>query len=185
MRKLHYTLLAFLFITASALAKDFQYHISERYYNYYDSMRPSPHGDLHLFFQGPMIEQAIARNLNLNTKKCKPGINSGYIFSIKPQVFYNPTMTVLHGELKVKIFTSANILVDSKIIKIQHQGKINQIADPYINKLYDALINKLNNEVLGKLSKKTTSINGNFCTIIELNHPKKNLKKEYKKPIQA
>ena len=186
MKKLHYILLALLIVSANSFAQDFQYHIHERYYNHYDNMRLTAYGDLHVYLQGPMIEKAINKNLISNTKKCEAGVDSKYIFSIEPQVFYNPSMTTLHGELKIRIFTSQNMLKDSKLIKVQHQGRISsQIANSHINKIYDALLIKLENEILDKLPKDNSIINGSFCTIIELSQPKNNLKKDYKKPIQA
>ena len=186
MKKLHYILLALLIVSANSFAQDFQYHIHERYYNHYDNMRLTAYGDLHVYLQGPMIEKAINKNLISNTKKCEAGIDSKYIFSIEPQVFYNPTMTTLHGELKIRIFTSQDILKDSKLIKVQHQGRISsQIANSHINKIYDALLIKLENKILDKLTKDDSIINGSFCTIIKLSRPKNNLKKDYKKSIQA
>ena len=186
MKKLHYILLALLIVSANSFAQDFQYHIHERYYNHYDTMRLGAYGDLHVYLQGPMIEEAINKNLISNTKKCEAGVDSKYIFSIEPQVFYNPSMTTLHGELKIRIFTSQDMLKDSQLIKVQHQGPISiQLANSHINKIYDALLIKLENEILDKLPKDNSIINGSFCTIIELSRPKNNLKKDYKKPIQA
>jgi len=186
MKKLHYILLALLIVSANSFAQDFQYHIHERYYNHYDNIRLTAYGDLHVYLQGPMIEKAINKNLISNTKKCEAGLDSKYIFSIEPQVFYNPSMTTLHGELKIRIFTSQDMLKDSQLIKVQHQGRISsQIANSHINKIYDALLIKLENEILDKLPKDNSIINGSFCTIIELSQPKNNLKKDYKKPIQA
>ena len=186
MKKLHYILLALLIVSANSFAQDFQYHIHERYYNHYDNMRLTAYGDLHVYLQGPMIEKAINKNLISNTKKCEAGVDSKYIFSIEPQVFYNPTMTTLHGELKIRIFTSQDILKDSQLIKVQHQGRISsQIANSHINKIYDALLIKLENEILDKLPKDNSIINGSLCTIIELSRPKNNLKKDYKKSIQT
>ena len=186
MKKLHYILLTLLIVSANSFAQDFQYHIHERYYNHYDNMRLTAYGDLHVYLQGPMIEKAINKNLISNTKKCEADIDSKYIFSIEPQVFYNPTMTTLHGELKIRIFTSQDVLKDSQLIKVQHQGRISsQIANSHINKIYDALLIKLENEILDKLTKDNSIINGSFCTIIKLSRPKNNLKKDYKKSIQA
>ena len=186
MKKLHYILLALLIVSANSFAQDFQYHIHERYYNHYDNMRLTAYGDLHVYLQGPMIEKAINKNLMSNTKKCEAGVDSKYIFSIEPQVFYNPTMTTLHGELKIRIFTSQDVLKDSQLIKVQHQGRISsQIANSHINKIYDALLIKLENEILDKLTKDNSIINGSFCTIIELSRPKNNLQKNYKESIQA
>ena len=143
-------------------------------------------GDLYVYLQGPMIEKAINKNLISNTKKCEAGVDSKYIFSIEPQVFYNPSMTTLHGELKIRIFTSQDMLKDPQLIKVQHQGRISsQIANSHINKIYDALLIKLENEILDKLTKDNSIINGSLCTIIELSRPKNNLKKDYKKPIQT
>lgn len=185
MKKLHYTLLYLLFISFSSFSEDFQYHIYERYYNHSDTMRPSPYGDLHVYFQGPMIEEAIDRNLKSSIKKCKAGVESKYIFLIEPQVFYNSSMTTLHGEFKVKIYTSSNVLKDTHIIRTQRQGRINQVANSHINKIYDNLIIKLSSEILENLSKDTSNINGDFCGIIGLGEEKNNLKKDYKRPIQA
>jgi hypothetical protein len=186
MKKLHYILLTLLIVSANSFAQDFQYHIHERYYNHYDNMRLTAYGDLHVYLQGPMIEKAINKNLMSNTKKCEAGVDSKYIFSIEPQVFYNPTMTTLHGELKIRIFTSQDVLKDSQLIKVQHQGRISsQIANSHINKIYDALLIKLENKILDKLTKDDSIINGSFCTIIKLSRPKNNLKKDYKKSIQA
>ena len=186
MKKLHYILLALLIVSANSFAQDFQYHIHERYYNHYDNMRLTAYGDLHVYLQGPMIEKAINKNLISNTKKCEAGVDSKYIFSIEPQVFYNPTMTTLHGELKIRIFTSQDMLKDSQLIKVQHQGRISsQIANSHINKIYDALLIKLENEILDKLTKDNSIINGSFCTTIKLSRPKNNLKKGYKESIQA
>jgi hypothetical protein len=186
MKKLHYILLALLIVSANSFAQDFQYHIHERYYNHYDTLRLANYGDLHVYLQGPMIEEAINKNLISNTKKCEAGVDSKYIFSIEPQVFYNPSMTTLHGELKIKIFTSQDMLKDSQLIKVQHQGRISiQLANSHINKIYDALLIKLENEILDKLPKDNSIINGSFCTIIEFGRPKNNLKEDYKKPIQA
>ena len=186
MKKLHYILLALLIVSANSFAQDFQYHIHERYYNHYDNIRLTAYGDLHVYLQGPMIEKAINKNLISNTKKCEAGVDSKYIFSIEPQVFYNPSMTTLHGELKIRIFTSQDMLKDSQLIKVQHQGRISsQIANSHINKIYDALLIKLENKILDKLPKDNSIINGSFCTIIELSQQKNNLKKDYKKPIQT
>ena len=52
-----------MLISVNSFSQDFQYFIYERYYNHSDSMRPSPYGDLHVYLQGPMIEEAINRNL--------------------------------------------------------------------------------------------------------------------------
>ena len=165
MKKLHYILLTLLIVSANSFAQDFQYHIHERYYNHYDNMRLTAYGDLHVYLQGPMIEKAINKNLMSNTKKCEAGVDSKYIFSIEPQVFYNPTMTTLHGELKIRIFTSQDVLKDSQLIKVQHQGRISsQIANSHINKIYDALLIKLENKILDKLTKDDSIINGSFCT---------------------
>ncbi len=187
MKKLHYILLALLIVSANSFAQDFQYYIHERYYNHYDTLELSGiNGNLHVYLQGPMIEEAINKNLISNTKKCEAGVDSKYIFSIEPQVFYNPSMTTLHGELKIRIFTSQDMLKDSQLIKVQHQGRISiQLANSHINKIYDALLIKLENEILDKLPKDNSIINGSFCTIIEFGRPKNNLKEDYKKPIQA
>ena len=186
MKKIHYILWPFLLLSANLFGQDFQYHIYERYYKHHESMRSTPYGDLQILLQGPMIEKAIEKNLKSNAMKCKAGIISKYIFSIEPQVFYNPSSTTLHGEFKVKIFTSRNIPQDSHLIKAQRQGRINHKANFYINEIYDKLIIKLTKEILDKLPKNNGNINGDFCAIIEKNQPNENKKKkDYKRPIQA
>tara|TARA_B100001564_G_C20611425_1_gene657762 strand:- start:179 stop:796 length:618 start_codon:yes stop_codon:yes gene_type:complete len=186
MKKLHYTLWMLLILSSNLLGQDFQYHIHERYYNHHDTLRQFPYGSLHVYLQGPMIEKAIKRNLKLNAIKCDANINSNYIFSIEPQVFYNPSMTTLHGEFKVKIFTSQNMNQATQLIKVQHQARINQKANFYINKIYDELIIKLSKKILDNLPKNNQNINGDFCTMIETSKSKENKKKkDYKRPIQA
>ena len=186
MKKLHYSLWALLLLSTNLFGQDFQYYIYERYYKHHESMRSTPYGDLQIYLQGPMIERAIKKNLKSNAIKCKAGISSKYIFSIQPQVFYNPSSTTLHGEFKVKIFTSKNILQDSHQIKAQRQGRINQKANFYINEIYDKLIIKLTKEILNKLPKNNGNINGDFCNVIETKQPNENnKKKDYKRPIQA
>jgi|TARA_B110000037_G_C17114084_1_gene503025 hypothetical protein len=148
-------------------------------------MRPSPYGDLHVYLQGPMIEEAINRNLQSKITKCAAGVESKYIFLIEPQVFYNPSMTTLHGEFKIKIYTSSNVLKKTHIIKAQRQGRINQIANSHINTIYDKLLIKFSKEILENLPKDTLNINGDFCGAIGLSKPKNSIDKDYKKPIQA
>tara|TARA_B110000238_G_C16066920_1_gene413174 strand:- start:110 stop:556 length:447 start_codon:yes stop_codon:yes gene_type:complete len=148
-------------------------------------MRPSPYGDLHVYLQGPLIEEAINRNSQVKIKKCESGVESKYIFLIEPQVFYNPSMTSLHGEFKIKIYTSSNKLKETKKIKTQSQGRINQIANSHINKIYDKLVIKFYKEILEKLPKDTLKINGDFCSVVDLSKPKPVIDKDYKKPIQA
>ena len=142
MKKFNYTLIFLLLISVNSFSQDFQYFIYERYYNHSDSMRPSPYGDLHVYLQGPMIEEAINRNLQSKITKCAAGVESKYIFLIEPQVFYNPSMTTLHGEFKIKIYTSSNVLKKTHIIKAQRQGRINQIANSHSNTIYDKLLIK-------------------------------------------
>ena len=185
MTKLNYTLLFLLLISVNSFSQDFQYFIYERYYNHSDSMRPSPYGDLHVYLQGPMIEEAINRNLQSKITKCAAGVESKYIFLIEPQVFYNPSMTTLHGEFKIKIYTSSNVLKKTHIIKAQRQGRINQIANSHINTIYDKLLIKFSKEILENLPKDTLNINGDFCGAIGLSKPKNSIDKDYKKPIQA
>ena len=163
MKKLHYILWMLLIISSNLFGQDFQYYIYERYYNHHDTMRPSVYGDLHVYLQGPMIEKAMNKNLKLNAIKCEVNVTSSYIFSIEPQVFYNPHQETLHGEFKVKIFTSQNVLQDTQLIRAQHQGRINQKANFYINKIYNELIIKLSDKILNKLPKKNRNINGDFC----------------------
>ena len=185
MTKLNYTLLFLLLISVNSFSQDFQNFIYERYYNHSDSMRPSPYGDLHVYLQGPMIEEAINRNLQSKITKCAAGVESKYIFLIEPQVFYNPSMTTLHGEFKIKIYTSSNVLKKTHIIKAQRQGRINQIANSHINTIYDKLLIKFSKEILENLPKDTLNINGDFCGAIGLSKPKNSIDKDYKKPIQA
>jgi len=185
MKKLHYTLLALLLISINSFAQDFQYYIYERYYNYSDNIRPSAYAAPHSYLQGPMLEEAINRNLKSDIKKCESGINSKYILSIKPNTFYNYQMNILYGELKVKVFGPKNVLKDTLTVEVKYQGKIHQKADFYISKLYDELIKKLGTDILNKLPKNNLTINGNFCTTIELSKPKPNIDKNYKKQIQA
>ncbi|MDC0127293.1 hypothetical protein OAI28_03350 [Methylophilaceae bacterium] len=185
MKKFNYTLIFLLLISVNSFSQDFQYFIYERYYNHSDSMRPSPYGDLHVYLQGPMIEEAINRNLQSKITKCAAGVESKYIFLIEPQVFYNPSMTTLHGEFKIKIYTSSNVLKKTHIIKAQRQGRINQIANSHINTIYDKLLIKFSKEILENLPKDTLNINGDFCGAIGLSKPKNSIDKDYKKPIQA
>jgi len=185
MKKIYYTLLALLFISVNSFSKDFQYLIYERYYNYSENVRPSPYGDFHTYLQGPMLEEAINENLNANVKKCAPGVDSKYIFSLEPNIFYNYQMSTLYGQLKVKIFGPRNVLKDSLTIEIQHRGKINQKANFYIGRMYEKLVIKLDNDILSKLPKDNLTVNGDFCATIELSKPKNTIDKDYKKPIQA
>jgi len=184
MAKINYTLLFLLIFSTNSFSQSFQYHIYERYYNHYDSMRSSAYGELHTYLQGEMLEDAITRNLKVDAKKCVAGTNSNYIFSLEPDLFYNYQMNILYGELKVKIYGNGNVLKNTVTVNTKHVGKINQKANFYINKIYDELITKLGEDVLSKLPKENL-INGNFCTIIELSKPKSNIDKDYKKPIQA
>ena len=94
-------------------------------------------------------------------------------------------MTTLHGEFKIKIYTSSNVLKKTHIIKAQRQGRINQIANSHINTIYDKLLIKFSKEILENLPKDTLNINGDFCGAIGLSKPKNSIDKDYKKPIQA
>ena len=185
MTKLNYTLLFLLLISVKSFSEDFQYLIFEQYYKHYENVRPSAHGDPFTFLQGPMLEQAVNKNLKSDVKKCKSGVNSKYIVSLKPNIFYNYQMTITYGQLNGKIFGANNILIDSFNIELQRQGKIHQKANFYINKMYDELVIKLYDDILNKLPKDTSTIKGDFCTTIELSKPKQILDENYKKPIQA
>ena len=94
-------------------------------------------------------------------------------------------MTITYGQLNGNIYGANNILIDSFNIELQHQGRINQKANFYISKMYDELVKKLYDDILNKLPKDTSTINGDFCTTIELSKPKQILDENYKKPIQA
>jgi hypothetical protein len=185
MIKLKYTLLFLLLISVKSFSEDFQYLIFKQYYKHYENVRPSAHGDIFTFLQGPMLEQAVNKNLKSNVKKCKSGINSKYIVSLEPNIFYNYQMTITYGQLNGKIFGANNILIDSFNIELQRQGKIHQKANFYINKMYGELVIKLNDDILNKLPKDASTINGDFCTTIELSKEKQILDVDYKKPIQA
>ena len=185
MTKFHYIIFTLLFISVNSFSEDFQYLIHERYYNHSDNVRPSAYADIHTYLQGPMLEKAINKNLKQNANKCTPGVDSKYIFSLEPDIFYNYQMNIMYAQLKVKIFGPKNILKNSSIIEIEHQGKIHQKANFYISKMYDELILKLSNNILSKLPKNNLTINGNFCSTIELSKPKTIIDKDYKKPIQA
>ena len=185
MIKLKYTLLFLLLISVKSFSEDFQYLIFEQYYKHYEIVHASPHGHPFTFLQGPMLEKAVNKNLKSDVKKCKSGVNSKYIVSLKPNIFYNYQMTITYGQLNGKIFGANNILIDSFNIELQRQGKIHQKANFYINKMYDELVIKLFNDILSKLPKDASTINGDFCTTIELSKPKEILDKNYKKPIQA
>jgi hypothetical protein len=185
MTKFHYIIFTLLFISVNSFSKDFQYLISERYYNHSDNVRPSAYADLHTYFQGPMLEEAINKNLKANVNKCESGVDSKYIFSLEPNIFYNYQMNIIYGQLKVKIFGPKNILKNSLIIEIEHQGKIHQKANFYISKMYDELVVKLDTDILSKLPKDSLTISGDFCSTIELSKPKKNMDPNYKRPIQA
>ena len=185
MKKLHYTLFLFLFISFNTFSEDFQFYIYERYFNYSDNLRPSSHGDIFTYLQGPMIENAINENLSNNTKRCEAGAKSKYIFTIKPHIFYNYQMNILYGELKVKIFGPNNTLKDTVVIESQYQGKIHQKAEFYLAKIYDEMIKKLSIQTLNRLPQDELTINGNFCSLIEFNEPDIIPKTNYKKPYQA
>jgi len=132
-----------------------------------------------------MLEEAINKNLKANVNKCESGVDSKYIFSLEPNIFYNYQMNIIYGQLKVKIFGPKNILKNSLIIEIEHQGKIHQKANFYISKMYDELVVKLDTDILSKLPKDPLTISGDFCSTIELSKPKKNIDPDYKPPIQA
>jgi len=185
MKKFNYTLIFLLLLSANSFSQDFQYLIYERYYNHYDIVRPAPYQEFHTYLQGPILEEAINRNLKSGVTKCMAGADSKYIFTLEPNIFYNYLMTITYGQLKGKIFGPNNILKDTFNIEIERQGKINQKANFYISKMYDELLLKLDEDILSKLPKDNASINGNFCETIELSKPKTIIDKSYKKPIQA
>ena len=185
MKNLYYTVITLLLISANSLAQDFQYHIFDRSYNYYDSMRPSAYAEMHTYLPGPMLEEAVSKNLKLVAKKCAPGTESKYIFSLMPNLFYNYQMNTLYGELKVKIYSPKNILKDTLTVNAKSQVNIYEKANFHISKMYDSLIVKLGANILSKLPKDNATINGDFCSTIELSKPKTTLDKDYKAPIQA
>ena len=86
MTKIHFILLTLLFISVNLYSNDLQYLIYERYYNHSDNVRPSAYADLHTYLQGPMLEEAINKNLKSNVKKCASGVYSKYIFSLEPNM---------------------------------------------------------------------------------------------------
>jgi len=185
MAKFNYTFILLLLISANVFSQDFQYLIYERYYNHYDNLRPNPYEGLHTYLQGPMLEEAVNKNLKSSVKKCAAGVGSKYIFALEPNIFYNYQMTITYGQLKGKIFGPNNILKDTFNIEIERQGKIHQKANFYISQMYDELVIKLNSDILSKLPKNNESISGDFCATIELSKPKTIIDKNYKKPIQA
>ena len=83
-----------------------------------------------------MLEKAVNKNLKSDVKKCKSGVNSKYIVSLKPNIFYNYQMTITYGQLNGKIFGANNILIDSFNIELQRQGKIHQKANFYITDVF-------------------------------------------------
>lgn len=174
-----------MLISANSFSQDFQYLIYERYYNHYDNLRPTPYEGMHTYLQGPMLEEAVNKNLKSGAKKCVAGVDSKYIIALEPNIFYNYQMTITYGQLKGKIFGSNNVLKDTFNIEIERQGKIYKQANFYINKMYDELIIKLNADILSKLPKNNANISGDFCATIELSKPKTPIGKDYKKPIQA
>tara|TARA_B110000261_G_scaffold145543_1_gene169041 strand:- start:165 stop:722 length:558 start_codon:yes stop_codon:yes gene_type:complete len=185
MKNLYYTVITLLLISANSLAQDFQYHIFDRSYNYYDSMRPTAYAQMHTYLAGPMLEEAVNKNLKLVAKKCASGTESKYIFSLEPNLFYNYQMNTLYGELKVKIYGPKNILKDTLTVNAKSQVNIYEKADFYISKMYDSLIVKLGSDILSKLPKDNATINGDYCSTIELSKPKPTIDKDYKAPIQA
>ena len=70
----------------------------------HDNVRPSAYGEYIHYLPGPMLEEAVKKNLKSDVKKCAPGVDSKYIFSLEPNIFYNYQMTITYGQLKVKIF---------------------------------------------------------------------------------
>ena len=185
MKKIYYTFIILLLISLNSLAQDFQYYIFDRSYNYYDSMRPSAYARMHTYLAGPMLEKAVNKNLKLTAKKCVPGGESKYIFSLEPNLFYNYQMNTLYGELKVKIYSPQNILKDTLTISAKSQVNIYKEADFHIGKMYDSLIINLGADVLKNLPKNNETINGDFCSTLELSKPKPIIDKDYKAPIQA
>ena len=186
MTKFHYMLSVFLFISVNSFSQDFQYHIYERYYNHQNNIRSTAYGDIHTYLQGPMLEEAVNKNLKSNVKKCIAGAESKYILTLKPNIFYNYLMSITYGQLKGEIFGPNNVLKDTFNIEIERQGKIHQKKNFYISKMYDELVIKLYDDTLSKLPKEdNATINGDFCTTIELSKPKPIINNDYKKPIQA
>ena len=94
-------------------------------------------------------------------------------------------MNTLYGELKVKIYGPKNILKDTLTVNAKSQVNIYEKADFYISKMYDSLIVKLGSDILSKLPKDNATINGDYCSTIELSKPKPTTDKDYKAPIQA
>ena len=185
MTKFNYTLVFLLLISSNSFSQEFQYLIYERYYNHHDNVRSSAHGDIYTYLQGPMLEKAVNENLKSDVKKCAEGVNSKYILALEPNIFYNYQMTITYGQLKGKIFGHNNVLKDTFTIEIQRQGKIDQNESFYIGKMYDELVMKLKADILIKLPKINSTINGDFCTTIELSKPKTIINKDNKKQIQA
>ena len=185
MTKFHYIIFTLLFISVNLYSKDLQYLIYERYYNHSDNVRPSAYADLHTYLQGPMLEEAINKNLKSNVKKCASGVYSKYIFSLEPNIFYNYQMNITYGQLKGKIFGHNNVLKNTFTIEIQRQGKIDQSENFYISKMYNELIIKFNTDFLIKLPKINSTINGDFCTTFESSKPKPIIIKDKKPRIQA
>tara|TARA_B100000795_G_C22791512_1_gene437186 strand:- start:1390 stop:1947 length:558 start_codon:yes stop_codon:yes gene_type:complete len=185
MKKLYYTFITLLLISCHSLAQDFQYYIFEKSYNYYDSIRPSAYAEMHTYLPGPILEKAVNKNLKLVAKKCAPNAKSKYIFSLEPNLFYNYQMNTLYGELKVKIYSPKNILKDTLTVNTKSQVNIYEKANFHISRMFDSLIVKLNADVLNKLPRDNKTINGDFCTIIELSKPKSIIDEDYKATIQA
>jgi len=185
MAKFNYTFLFLLYISTNVFSQDFQYLIYEQYYNHYNNLRSSAHGDIYTYLQGPILEAAVNKNLKPGVKKCVPGVDSKYIVALEPDIFYNYQMTITYGQLKGKIFGPNNVLKDTFTIEIERQGKIHQQPNLHISKMYDKLVIKLEADILSKLPKNNSTINGNFCTTIELSKPKTIIIKDYKKPIQG
>jgi len=185
MTKFNYTLIFLLLISSNSFSQEFQYHIYERYYDHHDNVRTSPHGNIYTYLQGPMLEKAVKKNLKSDLKKCAEGVDSKYILALEPNIFYNYQMTINYGQLKGKIFGHNNVLKDTFTIEIQRQGKIDQNENFYIGKMYDELVMKLKADILIELPKINSTINGDFCTTIELSKPKTIINKDNKKQIQA
>ena len=185
MIKFNYTLIFLLLISANSFSQDFQYLIYERYYNHYDNLRPTPYEGMHTYLQGPMLEEAVNKNLKSGAKKCVAGVDSKYIIALEPNIFYNYQMTITYGQLKGKIFGHNNVLKDTFTIEIQRQGKIDQSENFYISKMYNELIIKFNTDFLIKLPKINSTINGDFCTTFESSKPKPIIIKDKKPRIQA
>ena len=94
-------------------------------------------------------------------------------------------MNTLYGELKVKIYSPKNILKDTLTVNTKSQVNIYEKANFHISRMFDSLIVKLNADVLNKLPRDKKTINGDFCTIIELSKPKSIIDEDYKATIQA